>query len=325
MSTYLVTGVAGFIAHRTAELLLDGGHQVVGLDNMNDAYDVRLKQWRLAQLQGRPGFEFHKVDISHLAELGRVFNHCASPIDAIINLAARAGVRQSLENPAIYFETNVKGTLNLLDLCREKGINKFVLASSSSVYGDENLLPYNENAVTDFPLSPYAASKKSAEALCYCYHYLYGIDMTVFRYFSVYGPACRPDMSLLRFVQWIIEGRPVRINGDGRQSRDFTYIDDIANGTILGLKPVGYEIINLGADKPVALMEVVRVVEKITGRKAHIQFAPRHPADVQSTWANISKAARLLDWKPTVSFPEGMSELVRWYQRERNWAREIET
>jgi nucleoside-diphosphate-sugar epimerase len=325
MSKYLVTGVAGFIGHRTSELLLDGGHQVVGLDNMNDAYDVRLKQWRLAQLEGRMGFEFHKVDISNLSELGRVGNQCDSPIDAIINLAARAGVRQSFENPAIYIETNIKGTLNLLDLCREKGINKFVLASSSSVYGDENLLPYNETAVTDFPLSPYAASKKSAEALCYCYHYLYGIDMTVFRYFSVYGPACRPDMSLLRFVQWIIEGRPVRINGDGRQSRDFTYIDDIANGTILGLKPVGYEIINLGADKPVALMEVVRVVEKITGKKAHIQFAPRHPADVHSTWANISKAARLLDWKPTVSFLEGMSELVRWYQRERNWAREIET
>ena len=184
----------------------------------------------------------------------------------MINLAARAGVRPSVENPWIYLETNATGCLNLLDLCRRDGVRKFVLASTSSLYGAHNPLPYAEDADTNRALSPYAASKKAAEAMCYTYHYLHGLDVTVLRYFTVYGPAGRPDMSLFRFCQWIHEDRPVRIYGDGTQSRDFTYVDDIARGTILALTPLGFEVINLGSDSPHALMDVVRMTEAAAGQ-----------------------------------------------------------
>jgi nucleoside-diphosphate-sugar epimerase len=369
MGIYLVTGVAGFIASKVAEFLLADGHTVVGVDNLNDAYDVRLKHWRLAQLKGKPGFEFHRLDITNRRELRELWELQAangtaqmaqrrSPFDAVINLAARAGVRQSVENPWVYFETNVTGTLNLLELSREYDVPKFVLASTSSLYGKDNPMPYREDQNTNHPLSPYAASKKAAEALCYTYHYLYGIDVTVFRYFTVYGPAGRPDMSLFRFVQWISEGRPVTVFGDGTQSRDFTYVDDIARGTIAGLKPVGYEVINLGSDRPIVLMDAIRLVEELVGQEAQLEFMPGHPADVPATWADIGKAERLLvlrpgsllpfatlracpelvegigssvgdyvgqGWRPQVGFREGVGELARWYRENRAWAREIET
>ena len=218
MTTYLVTGCAGFIGWKVCELLLADGQSVAGVDNLNDAYDVRLKHWRLAQLQGKPGFTFHRLDITKRPELRELRELKGSArFDAVINLAARAGVRQSVENPWIYFETNVTGTLNLLELCREFGVQKFVLASTSSLYRANNPRPFREDANTDGPLSPYAVSKKGVEALCYTYHYLHGIDVTVFRYFTVYGPAGRPDMSLFRFVQWISEGQPVTVYGNGKQ------------------------------------------------------------------------------------------------------------
>ena len=256
---------------------------------------------------------------------------------AIINLAARAGVRQSVEDPWVYYETNVTGTLNLLELCKEFGIKKFVLASTSSLYGKNNPMPYRENADTNGPLSPYAASKKAAETLCYTYYYLYGLDVTVLRYFTVYGPAGRPDMSLFRFVQWISEGRPVTIYGDGSQSRDFTYVDDIARGTIAAVNyltsasPVSrpsspvYEIINLGSDTPVVLMDAVRLVESLTGKKAQLKFLPMHSADVPATWADISKAESLLGWRPDTPFEEGIKNLVGWYRENREWAKDVKT
>jgi nucleoside-diphosphate-sugar epimerase len=334
VSTCLVTGVAGFIASKVAEFLLADGHVVIGVDNLNDAYDVRLKQWRLAQLEGKPGFEFHRLDITNRRELRGLWElRGTAPFDAVINLAARAGVRQSVENPWVYFETNTTGTLNLLELCRDYGVPKFVLASTSSLYGRHNPMPYREDADTNHPLSPYAASKKAAEALCYTYHYLYGIDVTVFRYFTVYGPAGRPDMSLFRFVQWISEGRPVIVYGDGSQSRDFTYVDDSARGTIAGIKPLGYEVINLGSDQPVVLLDAIRLVETLVGRKAALDFRPRHPADVSATWADISKAERLLaprpdsapGWRPQATFAEGVGALVRWYEANRTWAKDVAT
>lgn len=324
MSHYVVTGAAGFIGSRVAGLLLDEGHTVTGVDSLNDAYDVRLKHWRLDQLRRQPDFTFHHLDICDREALdATVFK--GSAFDAIINLAARAGVRQSVEDPWIYHEANVTGTLNLLEQCRQHDIPKFVLASTSSLYGSGNPLPYHEDLNTDHPLSPYAASKKGAEALCYTYHYLYGLDVTVFRYFTVYGPAGRPDMSLFRFVQWISEDKPVRIFGDGSQSRDFTYVDDVARGTIAGLRPLGFEVINLGSDTPIVLMDTVRSIEAVTGCKADIIFQPRHPSDVTATWADISKAQRLLGWTPQVDFKEGLAALVSWYDTNRDWARAIQT
>lgn len=326
MSHYLLTGAAGFIASKVAELLLSEGHTVVGVDNMNGAYDVRLKQWRLARLEGRSGFEFHRLDILNRRNLRDLFGiQQKKRFDAVINLAARAGVPQSVINPWIYLETNSTGALNLLELCREFDIKKFVIASSSSLYGKDNPVPFREDADTDHPLSPYAASKKAAESLCFTYHHLYEIDVTVFRYFTVYGPAGRPDMSLFRFVQWISEGRPVTVFGDGRQSRDFTYVEDIARGTIAGLRPMGFEVINLGSDKPVVLMDAIRLIEEMIGRKALLEFKPLHPSDVPATWADIKKAEQLLNWRPQVTFHEGVNSLLKWYQGNREWASEVET
>lgn len=324
MGRYLVTGCAGFVGWKVADLLLERGDRVVGVDNLNDAYDVRLKEWRLGTLRGRPGFDFHRMDIQDRDALDDLFRAEAG-LDAVVNLAARAGVRQSVEDPWIYFETNATGTLNLLDCCVRNGTRKFVLASTSSLYGSDNPRPYCETANTDRPLSPYAASKKAAEAVAYTFHYLHGVDVTVLRYFTVYGPAGRPDMSLFRFVQWISEGRPVKVFGDGRQERDFTYIDDVARGTIAALAPLGYEIINLGSDEPIVLLDAIAQVEKHTGRSAIIQNQDRHPADVDATWADIAKARSLLGWEPRTGFDQGVSRLVDWYDDNREWTREILT
>ena len=321
MATYLVTGSAGFIGSKVAEFLLRDGHTVVGVDNLNTAYDVRLKEWRLRQLLPQEAFVFYRSDITNKSGLETLFQKYA--FDAVLNLAAWAGVRRSVENPWIYIDTNVTGTLNLLDLCKTYEVKKFVLASTSSLYGKNNPMPYREDANTDHPLSPYAASKKAAEALAYTYHYLYGLDVTVFRYFTVYGPAGRPDMSLFRFVKWISEGEPVIVFGDGQQSRDFTYVEDIARGTIAGLKPLGYEVINLGSDTPIVLMDVINLIAQLTGRKASLVFRPKHPADVPATWADISKAKRLLGWRPMLPFQKGVEALVTWYRANESWAKEV--
>lgn len=322
MRTVLVTGAAGFIGWKVSEFLLNEGWSVVGLDNLNDAYDVRLKQWRLSQLQGKPKFIFNKIDIQDREGLREIFN---LGFDAVINLAARAGVRQSVENPWVYFDTNVTGTLNLLDLCREFRIKKFILASTSSLYGANNSLPFREDADTNGPLSPYAASKKAAESLCYTYHYLFGIDVTVLRYFTVYGPAGRPDMSLFRFVQWVSEGKPVTVYGDGRQSRDFTYVEDVARATVAAIAPVGYEIINVGSDQPVVLNDALGMIEEMLARKARIVYQPLHAADVLATWADIGKARRLLNWRPERNFRDGLGRLISWYQENRDWAKTLNT
>jgi UDP-glucuronate 4-epimerase len=328
MARYFLTGVAGFIAARVAELLLDDGNTVIGVDNMNDSYDVRMKDYRLGKLIDRQGFSFWKVDISDRKGLMNVFqsefdrkgdNQC----DAIINLAARAGVRQSVENPWVYVDTNITGTLNLLELCKDYEIIKFILASTSSTYGADAPLPTPEIANSDLPLQPYAATKKGAEVLAHAYHYLHGIDVTVFRYFTVYGPAARPDMVMFRLAQWIHEGKTVQVNGDGEQSRGFTYIDDIARGTILGLKPLGYQLINLGGHESVKINELIRLFENLIGQKAHIQHHPAHPADMKANWADVQKANELIGWQPEVSLQEGIANLIAWYQAERSWASQI--
>ncbi len=320
---YLVTGAAGFIGSQVARLLLQSGEKVIGVDNLSEAYDPRLKNWRLDQLRGFANFSFYRLDICDQKALGGLFEK-EGPFDAVLNLAARAGVRASVEDPQGYFETNVTGTLNLLELCRRYGIRKFVLASTSSLYGAHNPRPFREDADTSRPLSPYAASKKAAEVLCHTYHHLYGLDITVLRYFTVYGPAGRPDMSIFRFIRWIAEGEPVILYGDGTQQRDFTYIDDIARGTVLALKPTGYQILNLGSDRPFSLRHIIGLLEKLMGRKARIQYAPGHPTDVHATWADISRARRILGWEPRTALEEGLYQAVSWYLRNRDWAREIE-
>lgn len=329
MGKYLVTGASGFIASRVCEFLLNEGHAVVGVDDMNDAYDTRLKDYRLARLRERPSFVFHETDVARPEPLRALFAENAAggapPFNAVLNLAARAGVRQSIADPGPYFETNVTGALNLLELCRDFGVMKFVLASTSSAYGADTPAPFREDAPSDRPLSPYAASKKAAEALCHTYHHLYGIDVSVLRYFTVYGPAGRPDMSLFRFTQWIAEGMPVLVYGDGTQSRDFTYVDDIARGTIAALKPLSYEIINLGSDEPVVLNDAIARIETLTEKKARIRHEESNPADVKATWANIEKAEKLLGWRPQVRLAEGLTHLVEWYNANRDWAKDIRT
>jgi len=323
MGHYLVTGAAGFIASRVCELLIEQGHSVVGIDNLNNAYDVRLKHYRLSRLQKMPGFEFHLVDIGDrkgLEEVGR-----GPSFDAVINLAARAGVRASVENPWVFVDTNTTGTLNLLELCRQQGIPKFILASTSSIYGSDAPLPTPETANSDLPLQPYAASKKGAEAMCHAYHFLYGIDVTIFRYFTVYGPAGRPDMVMFRFVQWIKEGRPVHLNGDGSQSRGFTFVDDIARGTILGLRMLGYEIINLGGHEVITMNEMIASLEAMLGEKANVVYHPFHKADMLANQADVSKARRLLGWEAQVELNDGMRRLVDWYISERTWASQVLT
>jgi len=326
----LVTGAAGFIASRVCALLHEQGREVTGLDNFNDAYDVRLKVWRWAQLENLAGLELHRLDLTDVGALERLFEKHArarrsAPFDAVVNLAARAGVRASVENPRAYVEANVTGALNALEMCRKFGVKKFVLASTSSLYGKDHPTPYREEMNTDRQLSPYAATKKAAEALAYTYHFLHGIDVSVLRYFTVYGPAGRPDMTPLRFTQRIREGRVITIFGDGTQSRDFTYVDDIARGTISALRPVGHETFNLGSDEPLKLNAMIGLIEELTGEKVKIEYRPWHPADMAATWADISKARKTLDWAPQTAFREGMQRLVAWYEENRAWAKEIDT
>ena len=322
----LLTGCAGFIGSTVAQLLLADGHNVIGVDNLNHAYDVRLKEWRLSRLHELPSFSFHLLDISNQDELQALFcspqQKQAQPFDVVANLAARAGVRQSLEDPWAYYHTNITGTLNLLELCRTHGVMKFVQASTSSLYGDGDR-PFREDQATDRPLSPYAASKKGAEVTCHTYHHLYGLDVTILRYFTVYGPAGRPDMSVFRFINWIAEGEPITVYGDGSQERDFTYVDDIARGTIQALKPVGFEVINLGSDRPATLRSMIEILEAQLERKGQLQFFPAHPTDVQATWADISIARRLLGWEPKMSLEAGLKQTVQWYLDNRSWARNV--
>ena len=325
MSHYLVTGAAGFIGARTSEMLTADGHTVVGVDNLNDAYDPRMKEYRLRKLQAMPGFDFVRDDISDRGILDRPSSITDRKFDAVINLAARAGVRYSVENPWIFVETNVIGTLNMLELCRQSGTKKFVFASTSSIYGANPPYPTPESASSSEPLQPYAASKKGAEALCHSYHYLYDLDISVLRFFTVYGPAGRPDLALFRFVQWISEGRPVHVYGDGEQSRGFTYIDDIARGILLALKPVGYEIVNLGGHEVITINALVRLIEELMGKKADVQYGPPNLADMFSNWADVGKARNVLGWEPQVDLREGVQRLIDWYTAERSWAAGILT
>jgi UDP-glucuronate 4-epimerase len=322
MTQYLVTGAAGFIGARTSELLIKAGHQVVGIDNLNDAYDPRVKEYRLRKLQTMPEFKFHKLDISNKSVIDPFKGE---KFEGLINLAARAGVRASVKDPWIYVESNMVGTLNMLEICRQTGTQKFIVASTSSIYGEDPPYPTPESASSSEPLQPYAASKKGAEAMAHAYHHLYGIDVTVLRFFTVYGPAGRPDLSIFRVVKWISEGQPVRVNGDGEQSRGFTYIDDIARGIIAALKPLDYEVLNLGGHEVITINNLIKLIEEVVGRKAIVDYGPADPADMRSNWADVTKAGELLGWEPQFNMRMGIEKLVEWYNAEREWASQILT
>ena len=323
MGAYLVTGAAGFIGNRVTAALLKQGHKVVGIDDLNDAYDPRLKRWRLNNLLGEEGFEFHQIDIIDRASLEGAIG--GSEFSAIINMAARAGVRQSVKNPDIYFRCNVLGAMNLLEIATKTNIDKFIQASTSSLYGAQNPRPFKEDADISRPLSPYAASKGAAEMLCYSYHALHSLDITILRYFTVYGPAGRPEMSIFRFIQWITEGRPLVLYGDGEQERDFTFVEDIARGTLAALETSGFQVINLGGDQPLNMREIISKLENIIGKRANIEQHGEAPGDVRATWADITRAQELLGWKPEVAIDDGLRETVAWYQVEREWASMVDT
>ena len=282
MGKYIVTGAAGFIASRVCEDLLNDGHSVVGIDNFDPVYDLRIKEWRLKKFSTHPNFSFYCDSTCDREKLKTIIQ--AHPkIDGVINLAAKAGVRDSLIDPWSYYETNLTGTLNLLEMCRKNNIKKFILASTSSIYGENAPYPTPEDADSSHPLQPYAASKKAAETLCHSYHFLYGVDVTVVRFFTVYGPAGRPSMSMYRFSKWITEGKTVHVFGDGTQTRGFTYLEDISRGTILALKPVGFEIINLGGHESVSINDLIKKFEAAIGKPAQIEFSPAHPADMSAS------------------------------------------
>ena len=315
----LLTGCAGFVGWKTGELLLREGHEVVGLDNLNDYYPVALKEWRVDQLReaGGGSFSFVEGDLGDADQLDRIFEKQA--IDAVINLAARAGVRPSIEDPELYVNTNLTAFVVLMEGMVRHKVPKLVMASTSSVYAGQEP-PFSENQPVDRPLSPYASSKKAAEVMAYTYHHLYGLDVSIVRYFTVYGPAGRPDMTPLKFTHRIARGIPFPLFGDGEQKRDFTYIDDIARGTVLALKPVGYEIFNLGGgNEPISINRLIHLLETYLGRKAVIDRQPWNEADMRDTAADISKARTLLGWSPEVLPEEGLKLLADWYLNECGW------
>lgn len=332
MSTYVVTGAAGFIGFHVATLLIDSGHSVIGIDILDPIYDVKLKEWRLARLCERPEFTYLRGDICRSEDIQALSDavresqsSSGEPVAGIVNLAARAGVRQSIEDPASYFHVNVIGVINMLEMARNTGIRKFVQASSSSVYGRTNEKIFSENLDTDRPLSPYAASKKASELVCHSYSHLYDIDVAVLRFFTVFGPAGRPDMSVFRFIKWTAEGTPLRVNGDGEQSRDFTYVDDIARGAVAALKTEGYEVINLGGGRPTSINAIISQIEDELDVTAEIDRRPSDPLDVPTTWADISKARTILDWEPRVTTGEGIAGAVAWYRENSDLVRDMST
>jgi UDP-glucuronate 4-epimerase len=328
---FLVTGAAGFIGFHTAKALLDRGDEVIGLDNVNAYYDVKLKEARLAQLQGRNGFSFHKLDLNDRRGIEQLFAETRP--QRVIHLAAQAGVRYSLENPHAYIDSNIVGTLHILEGCRHHGVEHLVFASSSSVYGANTSMPFSVHQNVDHPLSLYAASKKANELMAHTYAHLYGLPVTGLRFFTVYGPWGRPDMALFLFTRKILAGEPIDVFNNGHHARDFTYIDDIVEGVIRtadhvatpnpewnGEKPdpatsaAPYRIYNIGNNRPVELMHYIEVLERCLGRKAEKNFLPMQVGDVPDTWADADDLVRDVGYRPSTPVEEGVARFVAWYR-----------
>jgi UDP-glucuronate 4-epimerase len=312
----LITGGAGFIGSHVSEVLLARDDQVVCVDNFNDYYDPARKHRNVAAFLGHPAYQLVKADIRAPAE-GLADLFAAQKFDKVLHIAAMAGVRYSIEHPDLYAAVNVSGTINMLELACRHGVRNFVFASSSSVYGARSQAPFREEDAAEQPISPYAATKRAAELLTFTYHHLYGLPCTSLRFFTVYGPAGRPDMAPYLFTRWIFEGSELKMFGDGTSRRDYTYVDDIVAGVVAALDAdLPFEIINLGNSRTVALNEFVAVVEQCVGRKARILRYEPQAGDVPLTSADISRAQRLLGFQPKVGIEEGMARFVDWYRRE---------
>ena len=310
----LVTGCAGFIGSTLTEALLARGDEVVGLDNLVPTYDLALKRANLTGPLGSEGFRLVEGDIRDGALVAETM--AQSRPEAIVHLAALAGVRPSLENPGEYTSVNVGGTVTLLEAARQAGVGQFVFGSSSSVYGATNQVPFSETQSISHPVSPYAASKAAGEAYCYTYHHLYGIHATLLRFFTVFGPRQRPDLAINKFVRLMLAGQPIPMFGDGTSSRDYTYVGDIVRGILAALdRSLELEIINLGGSSPVTLRELIATIGEVMGHTPVIEQCPNQPGDVPRTYADVTKALRVLDWEPQVSLREGLERFVQWYTR----------
>lgn len=327
----LVTGAAGFIGFHTSVRLLARGDEVVGLDNMNDYYDVALKKARLAQLQEKSGFKFVCYDLADRESIATLF--AREQFDQVVNLAAQAGVRHSIKNPHVYCESNMVGFLNILEGCRHNRVGHLVFASSSSVYGANTRLPFSVHDTTDHPLSLYAASKKANELMAHTYSHLYALPTTGLRFFTVYGPWGRPDMALFLFARKILAGEPIPVFNHGKHQRDFTYIDDIIEGVVRilgqpatanlawsGTDPEAfsslapYRLYNIGNNHPETLMTYIRTLEEVLGKKAQINLLPLQPGDVLDTYADVSELEQAIKFRPQTSIREGIEQFVTWYQ-----------
>jgi UDP-glucuronate 4-epimerase len=327
----LVTGAAGFIGFHTVRALLDRGEQVVGLDNLNAYYDVSLKRARLAQLEGRNGFEFIKADVTDNGAIEELFAN--TRFDRVIHLAAQAGVRYSIDHPHAYVNTNLAGFLNILEGCRHGGVGHLVFASSSSVYGANTAMPFSVHENADHPLSLYGATKKSNELMAHAYAHLFSIPVTGLRFFTVYGPWGRPDMALFLFTKKLLAGEPVDVFNNGEHGRDFTYIDDIVEGVVRcadhiaapnpqwdGARPdpatsaAPYRLYNIGNNASIRLMDFIAALEKALGRKAQMNFLPMQPGDVPETCADIDDLGRDIGYRPSTPVEDGIAKFVAWYR-----------
>ena len=316
METILVTGGAGFIGSHLCEKLIGLNKKVICIDDFNDFYDPQTKEKNISKIINNKNFILYREDIRNYEKLKEIFKK--NKIDKIIHLAARAGVRPSLQQPLLYQDVNVRGTLNVLELAKEFKVKNFVFASSSSVYGINKKIPFSEIDNVDNPISPYAATKKACELLCYNYHHLYKIPVTCLRFFTVYGPRGRPDMAVYKFTKLINEGKEVEMYGDGTTKRDYTYIEDILQGVLAAVeKNFDFEIINLGESRTVELKYLIMLIEKNLGKKAKIKIMNMQPGDVPITYADITKAKKLLNYNPKTNIEEGIKKFIEWYKHER--------
>ncbi len=307
----LVTGAAGFIGSHLCERLLAGGWAIVGVDSFDDFYDPEMKRRNIDGCVKDTGFRLVEADIRDADAMVKA----AGDIDIIVHLAARAGVRPSIEQPLLYADVNINGTMVLLETARGCGIKKFIFASSSSVYGNNKKVPFSERDNVDFPISPYAATKKAGELICHTYCRLYGISITALRYFTVYGPRQRPDLAIHKFARLIEQAKPIPVYGDGTAMRDFTYIDDIINGTVASIEKCdGYHIYNLGRSEPITVNELIVQIEKALGKKAVKEYLPKQPGDVERTFADVTKAGRDLGYRPATGIEQGLSRFVEWFR-----------